>query len=191
MLGKTYNVYKDCCGTMVTKQQYMEIKLNVGDGNMAKIPEQSMNQLSPQGTYNTGKIYRNLYLPYVMCIQCQMCVTHSYQIEMNGEKVSESRLPYFCPIYGPYPVQGKNSEHLGELKPHCYCCHACPWNWWWPCCTSLSVFDGKMAEAYVVKRECCTCGCCTRWNVYDQMQNIRAEIKQTGWCCPNFQITLP
>ena len=100
-------------------------------------------------------------------------------------------MPYFCPIFGPYPVEGKNSEHLGELKPHCYICHSCPWNWWWPCCTSLSVFDGKMAEAYVVKRECCTCYCCTRWNVYDQMQNIKAEIKQVGWFCPNYEITLP
>lgn len=189
MLGKNYVYYKDCCGSLVTKQEMTKIRLET----IAGVQNQTMQAISPEqnakGMYHTGSLYANTYVNYCLCFNCFR--TFAYEVELNNERVTEAKVPFFCPCYGPYPVEGRNGVPMGEYAPHCYILKLCGIDWAFPCCLSLSIHDKNINEIYMIKRRCCTCFCCTKWDVFDMLNNQKAEIAQTGIVCPQFEVTLP
>ena len=109
--------------------------------------------------------------------------------------MSVARIPFCCPCLGPFPIENKQRQAVGELHPHCYCIKwffkPCGSDWICTCCYSLDVTDSNLRETYIIKRDCCTCLCCAHWAIRDVTGNEKGEIKQTGWFCPNYQVILP
>ncbi len=189
MLGQKYNYYLDCCGKLQFKRQILEIKLEGAGGNQAQT-SQAMFRGGPSKTCSQGRVYINTYLSYYCCCVC-CCDQPAFEVEFEEEKFLEAIIPICCQCCGPFPVFGKQKTPLGEYQPHCYICKPCVQP---PCasdCIHLTVHDASQAEIYNIKRECCTCGCCTTWNVFDNGLNQVGQIKQTGCFCPNYEVTLP
>lgn len=80
-LAKTYTASKDCCGQLVTKQEVMHIQVSGMNTMNTTKDSTTMTMINPQQqhqmTYQTGKVYRNTYVPYCLCILCPENSTHS------------------------------------------------------------------------------------------------------------------
>jgi hypothetical protein len=80
MLGKGYDFYKDCCGTILFKTHVLDVKLQteLKDGETL----QSFNQFNQgnQQLFGTGRLFKNLYVKYCMCYVCACCCQETYEI---------------------------------------------------------------------------------------------------------------
>lgn len=195
MLGNAYEFYRDCCGHFVVKREATAIKLMPGAGGVQN-QNQTMQHMMGQGAkdpFSFGKLYNNTFIYYCTC-----CICPSWsgtEVELNNERVVETRTPKCFPWCGPYPVTDKGENSIGELAPHCYICilpYGCQlWSWFTACCAYLEVRNQNMANIYNIHRNICTCCCCTKWTISDPTGNKKGEIRQTGWFCPNYEYEIP
>ncbi len=110
---------------------------------------------------------------------------------MNNTLLTETSIPQCFQCLGPYYVDDKNEQRIGELRPHCYIGHNCWCCLFHPLCMSLDVYDKNMNKIYVINREPWTFICCTKWYVSDLSSQVKSEITHNGFFCPNFHVSLP
>ncbi len=96
-----------------------------------------------QPVYSEGHLFHNIYVHYCLC--CAYYNSFGWELELDNEIVSLSTIPCLCPCYGPYPVQNKEKQLVGELRPNCYCLKILClfWSPMLPC-ISLDVTDSAL-----------------------------------------------
>lgn len=163
MLRNNFTFNRECCPTLVTKRQIMDVKI---ENNMQQ--ESSLNQIQPGSAAiihnGYGKLFTNEYRQWCLWAPC-ICATHASEIEFENERMTLVNLPNCCACYGPWPVEDKQFKKIGELRPECYCCKMFWWTFFHPCCMKLHVHDSNLNEAYTINRVPCTCLCCAKWKV--------------------------
>ena len=81
MLGKAYTFTRDCCGTLVSKHELTQIKLEL---NLAK--NGTNTTMNPMGTnqggpYSYGHLFQNTYVNYCLCLACYCTFGHEVELD--------------------------------------------------------------------------------------------------------------
>jgi hypothetical protein len=116
-----YEFYKDCCGHLQFKQEITKIKLGAGAGGAQPNQTQQYMQGQPaKDPFLFGTWYRNTFVYYCGCCLCPSF--YGNEVELNNERIIATKEPKCYPWCGPYPVEDKMNNPIGELVPHWYVC---------------------------------------------------------------------
>jgi hypothetical protein len=187
MLNTTYTYFSECCPNFVTRKEFLKISLGGPDG--AEHSMQALNPIGQGGPLRKGKVFHNTHMKYCCGVNPCAVTGFGFTVEMDGQIVTDSDYSCVCPCLGPYPVRDGLERQIGNLDPKCYAEHCFnPFSLCLLCCAELAVKDSGNNNIYTIKRENCTCLCCTEWKILG-LGGKDGSIKTKG--CPFYpQITI-
>ena len=189
MLNTTYTYFTECCPTFVTRKQIANISMG-GPGG-AENSMQALQPTGPGGPLRKGKYFHNTHTKYCCGINPTAIVGFGFSLELDGQILTDSDYSCICPCMGPYTVRDGLDRNAGEYDPKCYIEKMCPWAQCILCCAELGVKDIHGSNIYTIKRDNCTCLCCTSWKI-NGLGGNDGFIKTKGCpCYPEIEVNMP